>query len=362
MFLKNYTGRSSSRTILFYVLFWFIYLLFFSFQRFIVVSTMNPDVEFWGPGGYVESLVTNILYLPEVIIASHFVVNYLLPQFYFRNQFRAFTLLMALSIILYPLLPMLVRFTVVEKLYPSPLRYSFENYLAAMLIYVFGMAPLAWFKIARHLRNENELRRKIENERLETQLKLREAELKLLKSQIHPHFLFNTLNNLYSLSLEKSDKTPELIIRLSDMLSYIIYDCKSEKVSLSKEVDFIRNYIELQRVRYDSCDISFNVKGEIINQQIAPMILHTFIDNGFKHGAEVDPDNPWIKISIVSNNGTLFMSVLNSMRNNSLPEKQNTGIGIVNVRKRLDLLYKEKYELVLQNSGNKYAVLLKLQL
>jgi LytS/YehU family sensor histidine kinase len=229
-----------------------------------------------------------------------------------------------------------------------------------MLIFVFGMAPLAWYEIAKHLRMEEIIRQKIDKDRLEALLKLKETELKLLKSQIHPHFLFNTLNNLYSLALEKSDRTPDLIIRLSDMLSYIIYDCKSEKVPLSKEIDFIKNYIELQKVRYENCDIEFAYNIDLGNKLIAPMILHTFIDNSFKHGAENDMSNPWIKIFISSNNGSLFLSVINSVCDNGIPGNQ--GIGIINTKKRLDLIYRDKHQLVMHKSVRKFAVFLKMQL
>jgi len=230
-----------------------------------------------------------------------------------------------------------------------------------MLIFVFGMAPLAWFEIARQLRVEEEIRQKIDKDRLEALLKLKETELKLLKSQIQPHFLFNTLNNLYALALDKSDRTPDLIIRLSDMLSYIVYDCKSEKVPLTKEIDFIKNYIELQKVRYETCDISFTYKSDKDDLLIAPMILHTFIDNCFKHGAEKDSGNPWIKINITSDKGLLFLSVINSM-NGHKENENNHGIGIINTKKRLDLMYRERHDLVMRNSAKKFAVFLKMQL
>jgi len=246
-------------------------------------------------------------------------------------------------------------------LYPNPEKYGLNNYFAAMLIFVFGMAPLAWYEIAKRMRVEEEIRMKIDKDRLETLLKLKETELKLLKSQIQPHFLFNTLNNLYSLALEKSDRTPDLIIRLSDMLSYIVYDCKSERVALSKEIDFIKNYIELQKVRYETCDIAFSYKIDRDDKLIAPMILHTFVDNCFKHGAEKDPGNPWIKINITSDNDLLFLSVINSV-NGHVENDNNPGIGIINTKKRLELMYRERHELVMHNSVKKYAVFLKMQL
>jgi LytS/YehU family sensor histidine kinase len=222
--------------------------------------------------------------------------------------------------------------------------------------------PLAGVKILNQLRKDALLRQKTEHEKTEAELKLREAELKLLKGQIHPHFLFNTLNNLYALSLEKSDKTSELLIRLADMLKYIIYDCNSEKVALIKEVNFINNFLELQRVRYDTCQISFMHDGDLNNQQIAPMILHTFIDNSFKHGAEKDSVNPWIKISMISKKGILFFTVINSIKTNEVKGKKTTGIGISNAIKRLDLIYPDRYDLSINESSDRYSVILKLEL
>lgn len=356
-------AQYSVRNLVFYMVYWAAYLLFFSVQRLLamreIIQTMGLDEQI---EEFKISFFTNLLFLPAVIVASHFVVNYLLPRFYFRNRFLPFSIILGLTITLYPLLILVLRVLIVDHLYPNPEKYSFNNYFAAMLIFVFGLAPLAWYSIAGHLREEEAIRERMDKDRIEALLKLKETELKLLKSQIQPHFLFNTLNNLYSLALEKSDKTPDLIIRLSDMLSYIIYDCKSERVPLSKEISFIKNYIELQKVRYDNCDITFTHKCNNCDKPIAPMILHTFVDNCFKHGAEKDAESPWIKIDINTSNNSLFFSIVNSVPLNGTGEKISQGIGITNTRKRLDLMYKDKHELVINNSGKKFSVYLKIEL
>jgi sensor histidine kinase YesM len=355
----------SNKNLNFYILYWIFYLLFFSFQR----STAQH--YFFLVGGvdinYLDSLkisfLTNLAFLPGVIVITHLAVNYILPKFYFSNRFFLFSLILAFIVLFYPVIPLLIRTYIVEPyIFNDPNDYRLYNYFAAMLIFVFGMAPLAAFNISRHLRERALLQQKIERDRLESELKLKEAELKLLKSQIHPHFLFNTLNNLYSLSLEKSDKAPDLIIRLADMLSYIIYDCNSERVPLVKEIDFLNSFIELQKVRYDSCDIHFNISGEMNNKQIAPMILHTFIDNSFKHGPDKDSGSPWIRISIAMNDGQLFFTVINSTMQNEQHQNKASGIGISNAIKRLDLIYPDKHDLVINHSGNKYSVFLKLEL
>jgi len=347
-----------------YIVYWIVYLVFFSVQRFfarsfIVSATGLVDTS--SLNTFTLSFLTNLAYLPEVIISTHFVVDFLLPKFYFRNRFFIFSILLALTILINPILSYLTRTFVVDiYIDPNPAPYSFYNFFATILIFVFGLAPLAWFKIAAHLREDLLIHQKLDNDRLKALLKLKETELKLLKSQLHPHFLFNTLNNLYSLALEKSDKTPDLIIRLGDMLSYIIYDCSSDKVPLTKEVDFIKSFIELQKVRYESCEIIFNIEGDISNQSIAPMLLHTFIDNSFKHGAAKIPGKSWIRISVQIYDGILeFLVVNNKMPKRENPEK-GSGIGIDNTMKRLNLIYKERHELKIDDSGNEYSVFLSL--
>jgi LytS/YehU family sensor histidine kinase len=230
-----------------------------------------------------------------------------------------------------------------------------------MLIFVFGLAPLVWLKIAKHLR-ENALNfQKTEKDKLEAELKLREAELELLKGQIHPHFLFNTLNNLYSLSIQNSEKTSEVIIKVSDLLNYIIYDCRSEKVSLEKELDFINSYIELEKLRYDeSLKLSISISGDYKNKYIAPMILHSFIENSFKHGASKTTENSWIDIFLNVNDECITFKVANNKATDS--GISNAGIGIVNVKKRLMLLYPDLHKLEINETENTYSVFLEISL
>jgi two-component system LytT family sensor kinase len=365
MFKEVAKKVSSDKNLNFYILYWIFYVLFFSFQRstaqhyFFLVGGLNLD--------YLESLkisfLTNLAFLPGVIIITHLAIDFVLPRFYFSNRFFLFSIILILIVLLYPVIPYLIRTYIVEPfIYNDPNDYVLYNYFAAMLIFVFGMAPLAGFKISGHLREKALLQQNIEHDRLESELKLKEAELKILKSQIHPHFLFNTLNNLYSLSLEKSDKAPDLIIRLADMLSYIIYDCNSDRVQLTKEIDFLNSFIELQKVRYDSCDIQFNISGELNKLQIAPMILHTFVDNSFKHGPDKDSGSPWIRISLAMSSGLLFFTVVNSTVKYENSNSKTSGIGISNAKKRLELIYPEKHDLVINHSGNTYSVFLKIQL
>lgn len=341
-------------TFYYHSLYWICNVLFFTFI-------------FWSRDGnndLLRSLHVNAAYLPAGMIFTYLSVDYLIPRFFFNNKIGLYILSQVMLLAMYPVVSnMVLYFYISPVIYHLNTVYTFySGFLSTILILVFDIVPLAGVKILNRLKYEALLRQESEHIKTQSELKLREAELKLLKGQINPHFLFNTLNNLYSLSLEKSDKTPDLLIRLSDMLSYITYDCASDKVPLTKEVDFISNYIELQKVRYETCRISFAVTGELDNKQIAPMILHTFVDNSFKHGTDIDSENTWIHITITAKDEFLFLAVINSIRSDYENKKDHTGIGLDNTNKRLDLLYPDKYDLVVNDSNEKYSVFLKLEL
>jgi len=185
-----------------------------------------------------------------------------------------------------------------------------------------------------------------------------EAELAMLKGQINPHFLFNTLNNIYSLALKKSDLTAEVVVKLSEMLDYLLYDCNVEMVDIRKEIKLIRNYIYLQKIRIgERIDIQF--KAENTNgQQIPPMILLPFIENSFKHGAGMQSNKVWIKIKIKAEDNQLNFNIINSKSlRKDLDYKSNSGgIGLENVKKRLKLLYQNDYSLDFENLSDTFSV------
>lgn len=188
-----------------------------------------------------------------------------------------------------------------------------------------------------------------------------EAELKSLKAQINPHFLFNTLNNLYSLSLDSSPKTPEMILKLSDLMRYIIYECRENKVQAKKELAFIANYLSLEKLRLgDSVVVVFDVIGEP-EIEIAPLLFINFIENAFKHGRKTE--GSLIKVSFdFSIENELTFCVENNIYGDSEPvNNEYSGIGIDNVKKRLLLLYPEKHKLIITSKNEKYSVQLNIQ-
>ncbi len=187
------------------------------------------------------------------------------------------------------------------------------------------------------------------------------AELQLLKAQVHPHFLFNTLNNIYSVSLETSPKTSQLILKLSSLLNYILYECKTEHVLLEKEIKVMKDYIDLEKERYaNKLEISLNIEGDIKDKYIAPLLLLPFLENAFKHGTSEQLEKPWLSMNLTVIQDTLRCKIANS-KNEDIVVNEN-GIGIMNVKKRLALLYRNMHELEINNEGDFFVVSIVLQL
>ena len=187
------------------------------------------------------------------------------------------------------------------------------------------------------------------------------AELQLLKAQVHPHFLFNTLNNIYSFSLENSSKTPELILKLSALLSYMLYDCNKDEVRLSKEIEIMKSYIDLEKERYgNNIDISWMVAGEIEGKHIAPLLFLPFLENAFKHGTSQQVEKPWLSVDMAANDNVVKCKMINSK--NPDGSGKNGGIGIQNAMKRLKIMYPDKHELKINDEGNFFVVSLMVDL
>jgi sensor histidine kinase YesM len=169
--------------------------------------------------------------------------------------------------------------------------------------------------------------------------------LRYLRAQLNPHFLFNTLNSIYSLSLQKSDRTAEIVVRLADIMRYLIYECNEDKIPLDKEIEFIRNYIEIEKLRHQA-DIRLTVEGETAGLMIEPFLFISFIENGFKHAMDHTSGEPFIYITLRVANGQLVLNVINSTNSDlELQAKKLNGMGIAHSRSLLELLYPASYDL-----------------
>ena len=189
------------------------------------------------------------------------------------------------------------------------------------------------------------------------------AELQLLKAQIHPHFLFNTLNNIYSFTLNKSTQAGSLVKKLSDTLKYMINECEATLVPLEKEIKMLQDYIGLEKVRYGNrLGIEMFILGNFENKLITPLILIPFVENCFKHGTSKMLEQPWIKLEMTIVDQWLLFQLHNSKPKEQNVSSQNSGIGLKNVKKRLELIYPSNHEIKLSSDDTSFSVFLKIPL
>ena len=196
-----------------------------------------------------------------------------------------------------------------------------------------------------------------------------EAELTALKAQLNPHFLFNSLNNIYSLALDKSDLAPDYVLKLSELMRYILHDSQAPLVPLRKELEFVQNYLDLEGIRTEGAvRMSLDVEGEVDGVSVAPLVLLPFVENAFKHGVNMSPEQAFVEITVkVTPAGELEIEAVNSKeRAEPMPllhpdgSELPGGVGLENVRRRLELLYPARHELQLSDGGNRFEVNLRI--
>jgi LytS/YehU family sensor histidine kinase len=205
---------------------------------------------------------------------------------------------------------------------------------------------------------------RIQREKLEKEIQAErlDSELKLLRSQISPHFLFNMMTNMVALARQKSDLLEPSLIKLSDLLRYMLYGPGKEKLRMSDEIGYLKSYIELQQLRFgDSVQLLLDINNEDADCFIEPMLLVPFVENAFKHGTGAMPQ-PFINIQLVTQNKQLLFRVTNNYSKDQLSKDNSSGIGIANVKNRLNLLYPGKHDLSIEDTGEQYQVTLNLSL
>lgn len=291
----------------------------------------------------------------SVLLKLGFIVWVLLliiPRFAKKRRLSFLLLEAAASIALFMLAEFLLPAAAAHK--QSHGHNFFGSYWFHLVMYGLLLSfCLAWFFTKEWIRNE-----RLKRELIETQLT---TELNFLKSQINPHFLFNTLNNLYSIAQKSGSEQLETgIYKLSGLMRYVIYETGEAKVPLAKEIEYIHDFIGLSRLRFtqDEAQVSCSTQGEINNAVIAPMILLPFVENAFKHGVKIESASK-IDISVTAASGKIIFECINDVhvRNTVEPE---AGIGLENVKRRLALLYPHKHKLDMTSSGNKYTIHLEI--
>ncbi|RNI29166.1 sensor histidine kinase [Rufibacter latericius] len=346
-----------------HLVFWSVCVVFFTlvYGSKPVGGTISPPIYLTNL--YKLSFLEGLAFLPTHMLLSYTFMYLLIPRFLFKGRYAEFLLGLIATVLLASSLSYLISDTLVvffrdyfrvEK--PSS---SFYFGLMAGLRGGLSIAGFAGaIKLAKHWYYKNQLSIQLEGEKLK-------AELKLLKAQVHPHFLFNTLNNLYSLTLVQSVQAPEVVIKLSGLLRYMLYECNVAKVPLAKEIGMLQDYLALERMRYGQrLDLSVNIEGNLEGMLIAPLLLLPFLENSFKHGASEQLDQAWVSLDLLVRGHTLKFKVMNAVPEAQLPGEHTVapGIGLANVRKRLELLYPNIHELSIWQEAETFLVTLTLQL
>jgi sensor histidine kinase YesM len=320
--------RLSRQRVLQHVLFWLGVMVFFYF-----VFGRNFEPR--------EILLNTIGFLPGHMIFVYSLIYLLIPRFIFKGRVYAaipvFFLILAVSLLY-------LRIADVYLLHYSGYQHLWMpgNFpRSTSVLFSVGWIAVS-IKLLRYWYVEKEMRQKLEKEKLT-------AELQLLRSQLHPHFLFNTLNNLYSLTLEKSSQAPQAILKLSSLLRYILYESDEQTVPIAKEIEILRHYIGLEQFRYgERLELSTRFTGDMTDKQVAPLLLLPFVENCFKHGVSEELDACWISIHLHVGEERLDLRLVNSchpagdMAAGEHPAGKHAataGLGLQNARRRLNLLY-----------------------
>jgi two-component system, LytTR family, sensor kinase len=344
----NYSTKEINlNRILFHASFWIIYVLYY--------TLVFGSFDFKYPEISQEILIV----LPVRMAATYFTLYILFRLFFYQKKYTLFIVGFMVSAVVFSLLQNIVYHYIIfpafyHKLTTESILY-FPRLLKGIINIYFIVTVATTIKLLKKWYTDEKYHQDVEKQRLE-------AELNLLKAQVHPHFLFNTLNNLYALTLKKSDKASEVVLKLSELLSYMLYECNVPKVQLDKELEMINNYISLEKLRYsDVLDIKIRVTGDTRGINIAPMLILPFVENSFKHGASGSLTSPWIKIDVQIQDNFMVLKVANSKNGNKKTTNTYTeGIGLKNVRRRLELLYTNLYDLQIKDENNIFQVILTL--
>lgn len=338
------------RVFLLHFLFWCVYLSFLLYQ--VTYRQRFREETNWD---HVAIFVAIQFVFTWVIAYLNYF--YLQPRFlekknvwrYLAEFSIPFTLILGLRVVL-------TRYLVDGYAYREMYFYSSLYIVQTVVVTLFIVVFIAMLRFAVEWFELESRKREVENEKLT-------AELNFLKAQINPHFLFNTLNNLYYLVYTKSDNATEVIAKLSQMMRYMIYDSNHPKVKLSKEIEYMQNYVDLERLRLNNeIPVRFEISGPTDGVEIVPLIFITFLENAFKHGVSNNRPGSWVDIRIDLKGSTCIYTVENSKLDKSPNANGKSGIGLQNVQRRLELSYPARHELVMRDLPDRYSVQLKIDL
>ena len=338
-----------------HILFWTILFLLDLFKD-IIINEKNQHFTIK------EGLIFNVIGFSTQIIASYFIAYFWIEKF-IKTKKYILSILVFCSVIY--LLGVISRILVVHVGEPLVKPFPFEqesiqeivtdySWLLARYIPSILLNALVFVAVKYYFEDEREKSKKLVLSKEKTA-----GELKTLKAQLNPHFLFNTLNNIYTLSLDNSPKTSTSISKLSEILDHVLYRCNGKYVSLSSEIELLKNFIELEKLRYDErLQVSFITEIEN-DTEIPPLILLSLVENAFKHGAGEDSGSPKIDIHISNKESTFVFKISNTISKDYQSENKEN-IGLSNIRKQLDLICENNYNLDILPKENKFTVTLQI--
>lgn len=337
-------NRLSRQRVLMHVLFW-LAVTFFFFHVF------RRDDDF-------QTLLNNLGFMPGHMFFAYSLNYFIFPRYVLKGRIASAVIGILIALLIALLYLRLIDIYLLHySTYGDQWTLWIRHSMARAIVALFSVGWIAvTIKLVKRWYGEKEVQQKLEKEKLL-------VELQLLKSQLHPHFLFNTLNSLYSLTLEGSMQAPQTVLKLSDLLRYILYECNSAQVSLAKEVESITNYIELEKTRFaERLDLSISFTGDIDSKTIAPLLLLPFVENSIKHGISEQLEKSWIHLQLHVEEDTLTFRLINSQENPQSSDHQTHGLGLQNVQRRLNLLYPGQHTLKLTSEEDTYQVTLTIRL
>lgn len=318
-----------------------------------------------GDNGYLQSLLFVSSLLPVLAGATYLIIFSLVPKFLLQRRFVLFGLYTTYTFIGAAWIAEMIVMGMLMLIYENQLqkinpRIHDVGYLMGTMFLV--ILPAIAIHITRQWYKEREVNARLKQEKLELELHARQKELDYLREQMHPHFLFNALNNLYGLTLEKSDEAPGLVLRLSELLDYLLYRSDKERVAVSDEIRHMNNYLEVQKIRCgDRLNLSLHIEAGMEGYSVAPMLFLPFLENSFKHGVSVSSGRSYVTIKMFVKDEYLHFEIANSIPDVQ-HRKSGHGVGLANVKKRLQLLYGNQYHLDTIETDDKYQVVLSIPL
>ncbi|MEM1340284.1 MAG: histidine kinase [Bacteroidota bacterium] len=340
---KTYLNWNFER-ILRHVLYWMSWLVFY--------VVLNEGV--FENGNYSSWVIFEACVLPIKLSFTYITIYYLFPKYIEQNDYYRFVIYVAVLGILGGFLFRAVDYYIISRYLITIEAFleKIENdsfwsfhiaYKTLDLLFVVSLVlPIKLIQLQARQRKKSQ---ELLTQKLET-------ELQFLKHQLQPHFLFNTLNNLYGMVITQDPKAGDIVIKLSAMMNYMLYDSNVKFINLEKELDNLNNYIALEKLRYgDELEVFYEVSANSEGIKIAPLILISFVENAFKHGISKDLEKSWIKICVKVVNETIFFSVENTLHEKevlSQEKRVSSGIGLANVKKRLELLYGSGHSLQIE--------------